>query len=360
MFMQQYKRFVENSSASVWPQVLNLYPDDLLRNLAINSMFDELSRNYVNIRPKLTERSRVASKDVLPGLPLAIQPGTKQTTGGQTTSGDQLGLAMKGDRYKTELCRTFSENGSCRYGDKCQFAHGEAELRTVSRHPKYKTEMCRTFHTTGFCPYGTRCHFIHGKQEQSACDQRPALVLPPAVHSPPAKWLNGLAEELSGKTTHDLLDNNSNIDALDVLLRAVCLDKFLPSRPVSKTQSDTHRPMSSLPFDHDADGLPLSPTHSLDSTLCSLSEHSLSPCTSPTDDIYSFWPTSVALQNMLQNQSRAEVAVSSSQSGCARPSPRRPCSPMCGPKLWYDIQVGCQPPTSHGNYRYLSNSSMSV
>lgn len=68
-------------------------------------------------------------------------------------------------RYKTELCRPYEENGTCKYGDKCQFAHGAHELRTLARHPKYKTELCRTFHTTGFCPYGPRCHFIHNADE---------------------------------------------------------------------------------------------------------------------------------------------------------------------------------------------------
>lgn len=68
-------------------------------------------------------------------------------------------------RYKTELCRPFEESGTCKYGDKCQFAHGHHELRTLARHPKYKTELCRTFHTIGFCPYGPRCHFIHNKNE---------------------------------------------------------------------------------------------------------------------------------------------------------------------------------------------------
>ena len=67
-------------------------------------------------------------------------------------------------RYKTELCRPFEENGTCKYGEKCQFAHGIGELRTLTRHPKYKTEFCRTFHTTGFCPYGPRCHFIHNSK----------------------------------------------------------------------------------------------------------------------------------------------------------------------------------------------------
>ena len=27
-------------------------------------------------------------------------------------------------RYKTEMCKNFSENGFCPYTDKCQFAHG--------------------------------------------------------------------------------------------------------------------------------------------------------------------------------------------------------------------------------------------
>lgn len=65
------------------------------------------------------------------------------------------------NRYKTELCRGFQETGSCKYGSKCQFAHGEAELRGLYRHPKYKTEPCRTFYNFGYCPYGSRCHFIH-------------------------------------------------------------------------------------------------------------------------------------------------------------------------------------------------------
>ncbi|NXH16180.1 TISD protein, partial [Bucco capensis] len=69
-------------------------------------------------------------------------------------------------RYKTELCRPFEESGACKYGEKCQFAHGFHELRSLTRHPKYKTELCRTFHTIGFCPYGPRCHFIHNADER--------------------------------------------------------------------------------------------------------------------------------------------------------------------------------------------------
>lgn len=69
-------------------------------------------------------------------------------------------------RYKTELCRQFIENGECKYGDKCQFAHGMPDLKDVNRHPKYKTDYCKTFHSKGFCPYGPRCHFIHELHEK--------------------------------------------------------------------------------------------------------------------------------------------------------------------------------------------------
>ncbi|XP_041493299.1 mRNA decay activator protein ZFP36L3-like [Microtus oregoni] len=73
--------------------------------------------------------------------------------------------AVTSERYKTELCWPFEESGRCRYGQKCQFAHGSRELRTPLRHPKYKTEPCRTFHSVGICPYGTRCHFIHNQHD---------------------------------------------------------------------------------------------------------------------------------------------------------------------------------------------------
>ena len=76
-------------------------------------------------------------------------------------------------RYKTELCRPYQEYRMCKYGDKCQFAHGEHDLRIMPRHPKYKTELCRTYHSTGFCPYGPRCHFIHNMDEARQPDTPP-------------------------------------------------------------------------------------------------------------------------------------------------------------------------------------------
>lgn len=82
------------------------------------------------------------------------------------SDGSQNSAELAPSRYKTELCRPFEETGHCRYGSKCQFAHGMQELRSLNRHPRYKTELCRTFHTTGFCSYGQRCNFIHNEEER--------------------------------------------------------------------------------------------------------------------------------------------------------------------------------------------------
>ncbi|RWS08525.1 Zinc finger protein 36: C3H1 type-like 1 [Dinothrombium tinctorium] len=67
-------------------------------------------------------------------------------------------------RYKTEICRQYTELGHCEYADRCLFAHGLFELRPLpNRHPKHKTEKCTAFHETGFCTFGPRCSFIHSK-----------------------------------------------------------------------------------------------------------------------------------------------------------------------------------------------------
>ncbi|KAK2170686.1 hypothetical protein LSH36_1g14030 [Paralvinella palmiformis] len=105
-------------------------------------------------------------------LPQPTLPGSPKSHGGveQPSFQDAIHGSHKNNvnptRYKTELCRPFEESGYCKYGEKCQFAHGREELRSLSRHPKYKTELCRTYHKSGFCPYGPRCHFIHNEDDE--------------------------------------------------------------------------------------------------------------------------------------------------------------------------------------------------
>ena len=72
-------------------------------------------------------------------------------------------------KYKREMCKNWTEVGFCRYGLKCQYAHGAEELAEIDRiteaqarlNDKYKSQNCRQFYREKLCPYGKRCHFRH-------------------------------------------------------------------------------------------------------------------------------------------------------------------------------------------------------
>jgi len=85
--------------------------------------------------------------------------------------------------YKTQLCRYIKEKKRCPFGDKCTFAHSEKELKpkvtevdsrrstvfdalkTNSSQFKYKTSLCDSFSKTGACRFGAKCNFAHGEKE---------------------------------------------------------------------------------------------------------------------------------------------------------------------------------------------------
>lgn len=93
--------------------------------------------------------------------------GGKKSAAAATTPVVERADSKKMNLYKTELCRSWEETGTCRYGNKCQFAHSVREVRNIDRHPKYKTEMCKTFWDKGTCPYGKRCCFIHTERQKT-------------------------------------------------------------------------------------------------------------------------------------------------------------------------------------------------
>lgn len=64
-------------------------------------------------------------------------------------------------RYKKELCKSFTERGTCQYDVKCQFAHGICELRTELVSLLWKTDSCRSRLSTAACKYSNRCDFLH-------------------------------------------------------------------------------------------------------------------------------------------------------------------------------------------------------
>ncbi|KAJ7102271.1 hypothetical protein B0H15DRAFT_795796 [Mycena belliarum] len=163
------------------------------------------------------------------------------STSGQGPSANNRKLGL----YKTELCRSWEEKGTCRYAGKCQFAHGEEELRNVSRHPKYKTEICRTFWVSGSCPYGKRCCFIH-------TELPPSGAAGEAIPPPPRS--DGRARSLS-------TNSDPNEGSVSLLARIAKRDPNNAPTPTEATPSSpfqfTRPPTGSLRVDTSVEGASL-------------------------------------------------------------------------------------------------------
>lgn len=224
------------------------------------------------------------------------------TSGAASLSSSTSSISATSSRYKTELCRTFAERGVCKYGTKCQFAHGPEELRDLNRHPKYKTEPCRTFHSIGFCPYGIRCHFVHNAEDDlmhsrpqttNTTVQRPLLkqsfsfsgfpTTPQPLDAPLATDSFLRAPSVSTPTSTTISDLLSlafpDIDPSTLLEQARDLNpQFLPSPDSGCSNSGltpTLSPTQLLPSPTDA-SLRRSPTDGASLGLRSLSHTSLS------------------------------------------------------------------------------------
>jgi hypothetical protein len=71
-------------------------------------------------------------------------------------------------KFKTEMCKSWSETGFCAYGNKCRFAHGKQEMfDKVIACKKYKQKECLSFFKNKYCCYGSRCHFKHEERKLS-------------------------------------------------------------------------------------------------------------------------------------------------------------------------------------------------
>ena len=86
-------------------------------------------------------------------------------------------MIFQNPRFKTTLCKQFSEGEFCELGDNCHFAHGPDELRLLkpvekpdpTSDPSFKTVLCKNWEDTeGSCEYGESCRFAHGKEELRA------------------------------------------------------------------------------------------------------------------------------------------------------------------------------------------------
>jgi len=56
-------------------------------------------------------------------------------------------------------CFNYSQNKSCKYGDRCLYSHGDSHTGC------YKTVPCKYFNLTGNCRRGQSCHYKHGEKD---------------------------------------------------------------------------------------------------------------------------------------------------------------------------------------------------
>lgn len=152
------------------------------------------------------------------GIPLSSSPGTDVHQGRKGRVAPRPIPRIKNELYKTEICRSYSQTGGfCKYGAKCQFAHGDRERRPVRRHPRYKTKLCRNYVTTGQCPYGSRCRFIHAsdlRQEDDELSMGFGILSAPLDAMGPLSFVGPLSTATpQGKAGLELLSSDSQSTA---------------------------------------------------------------------------------------------------------------------------------------------------
>mmetsp|Transcript_10842 Transcript_10842/g.17993 ORF Transcript_10842/g.17993 Transcript_10842/m.17993 type:complete len:819 (-) Transcript_10842:930-3386(-) len=97
-------------------------------------------------------------------------------TGTRVDGGSVLPQNLRGDPFrsakvKTEMCRDYNKPGGCRFGDKCNYAHGEHQLKNqklmdlaaagLVDTEVYRTHVCVPWVATGACPFDQRCARLH-------------------------------------------------------------------------------------------------------------------------------------------------------------------------------------------------------
>ncbi|CAA3015083.1 zinc finger CCCH domain-containing 14-like [Olea europaea subsp. europaea] len=85
--------------------------DPNLRNIELEGTFEQIKEASAMVRDLISS--------------IGFAGGPAKPTGG---SAKPVGGPAPRSNYKTKICENFS-NGSCTFGDRCHFAHGEAELR---------------------------------------------------------------------------------------------------------------------------------------------------------------------------------------------------------------------------------------
>jgi len=101
----------------------------------------------------------------------AAQDEQSNRDGGNVLPQNLRGDPFRSAKVKTEMCRDYNKPGGCRFGDKCNYAHGEHQLKNQKLMDLaaaglvdievYRTHVCVPWVATGACPFDQRCARLH-------------------------------------------------------------------------------------------------------------------------------------------------------------------------------------------------------
>ena len=247
--MQQQKIFINSSFNG--QQGLQQQTRGVLSALSVNTMNNSKAMNNNKSLSKLQEAD--LKQRTLHLIYQQVNEALGDSVSSNSSSSGEQQQSQAATRYKTELCRSFQENGICKYGEKCQFAHGTHELRNMMRHPKYKTELCRTFHAAGYCPYGPRCHFVHdtsAEANQSRQNQSPksnSLKIVSSSSSKPSSNSNSPHQaNFFDESNNDGHFNGTQQYGNNLLMCAARVDSFESNKYSSTSSSRKESTSSSI------------------------------------------------------------------------------------------------------------------
>ncbi|TYI37333.1 hypothetical protein ES332_A03G204700v1 [Gossypium tomentosum] len=147
-------------------------PENLIKYLRSNSLSscgNGSSSGKSSFRSSVSPQSektplKVVEKDVLVMDEVLVASDSNTVGSGSSSSSGSVGY------YKSEICRDWEEFGHCRYGSKCQFAHGKEEVRPACLPFRTKSEaqIYKSYASTVSNSYSSKPRLLHPVTETAA------------------------------------------------------------------------------------------------------------------------------------------------------------------------------------------------
>ncbi|KAE8668270.1 FAD/NAD(P)-binding oxidoreductase family protein [Hibiscus syriacus] len=138
-------------------------PDNLIKYLRSNSVSssggNSSSSGKSCFRSSVSPQSektplKVVDEDVFIMDGVLVASDTNIIDSGSSSSGS-FGF------YKSEICRAWDEFGHCRYGSKCQFAHGKEDVHPTCFPFRTKSEVYKSYASTVPNTFGSKPRLLH-------------------------------------------------------------------------------------------------------------------------------------------------------------------------------------------------------